>query len=150
MRACLSLLIVAGHLVTQVASLHAHAGDVHREHISRPHVHLNWFSNATDAEFDCDHRHETDRTVAFTGASSASPDHDSDAVYIAPSAAGGNAVGQTTCARASTWEFYTVALAREAPSQKVFSDSATVGFQSLADAPVYRCALFLQLQTLRI
>lgn len=150
MRACLTLLLVTGHLITQVAALHVHADDWDDEHAAVPHVHLSWLGDAPTAHLASELHHETDAIGTVAIESSDQSSHDSDAVYVATSAVASAALSHCRALAFSHWELQAVALLSDARGNSVWTDTSAVCHRSCGDVTVCHCALFLQLQTLRI
>lgn len=150
MRACLTLLIIAGHLVAQAAALHVHADDSHAEHASLPHVHLSWFGDLPSQNAVDQHCHDVVTTDELASTFSGSATHDSDAVYVAAVTVASQTASQLRVLPFLAWDI-SATLCDSRLSNccvvPIFQDS---GARCCADAPLYHCALFLQLQTLRI
>lgn len=150
MRACLTLLIIAGHLVAQAAALHVHADDSHEEHASLPHVHLSWFGDMPGQHADSQHGHEIAAAEETASTASETTSHDLDAVYVVAVTAASQAANQLRILPFLAWDISAAFCDSSLSGCCVVVENQSSGARCCADAPRYHCALFLQLQTLRI
>jgi hypothetical protein len=159
LRRGLSIVLILGYVASQLAAVpHAHSGDpFHQNHASAPHVHLSWFGDTHHAHRHNRHDHgdhqpagRSETALPFSSGvvQSAGHDHDADAIYL-PTVV---AAGKTTDAR------HSMLVSDEAPvtsdagslSASVILHSSFLIRHSRPNHSVWHCALYLQLQTLRI
>jgi hypothetical protein len=150
LRTCLSLLIIVGHLVAQAAALHVHADDSHVEQASLPHVHLSWFGDVPAQHAVGQHGHDVAAADETASTVSEPTSHDSDAVFVAAVTIASQTASQLRSLPLLTWDLSAVFFDSSPSNCCILAEYQNVGTGCCADAPRYHCALFLQLQTLRI